>query len=91
MNFTDFSDNMLALFLVFLNVVTPVFILVAVGYFIGPLLKIEARPLSKIAYFVFVPAFVFNIISEAKIAAELAILMMCFTFVVQIAVAVLGF
>ena len=91
MNFADFSDDMLALSLVFLNVVTPVFILVAVGYFIGPLLKIEARPLSKTAYFVFVPAFVFNIISEAKIAAELAMLMLCFTFVVQIAVAVLGF
>ena len=40
MNFADFSDNMLALSLVFLNVVTPVFILVAVGYFIGPLLKV---------------------------------------------------
>ena len=64
---------MLALSLVFLNVVTPVFILVVFGYFIGPLLKIEARPLSRIAYFVFVPAFVFNIISEAKIAAELAL------------------
>ena len=82
MSFFDFSENILALSLVFLNVVTPVFILVAVGYYIGPLLKIEARPLSKTAYFVFVPAFVFNIISEANIAAELAILMLCFTFVV---------
>ena len=91
MNFADLSDNVLALSLVFLNVVTPVFILVAVGYFIGPLLKIEARPLSKTAYFVFVPAFVFNIISEANISAELAILMFSFTFVVQISVAALGF
>ena len=91
MSFVDFSENILALSLVFLNVVTPVFILVAVGYYIGPLLKIEARPLSKTAYFVFVPAFVFNIISEANIAAELAILMLCFTFVVQISVAALGF
>ena len=47
MNFADFSENMVALSLIFLNVVTPVFILVAVGYFIGPLLKIEARPLSR--------------------------------------------
>ena len=91
MSIVDFSENTLALSLVFINVVTPVFILVAVGYYIGPLLKIEARPLSKTAYFVFVPAFVFNIISEANIAAELAILMLCFTFVVQISVAALGF
>ncbi len=40
MNFADFSDDMITLSIVFLNVVTPVFILVAVGYFIGPLLKI---------------------------------------------------
>ena len=91
MSFVDFSENILALSLVFLNVVTPVFILVAVGYYIGPLLNIEARPLSKTAYYVFVPAFVFNIISEANIEAELAILMLCFTFVVQISVAALGF
>ena len=91
MSFVDFSENIFALSLVFINVVTPVFILVAVGYYIGPLLKIEARPLSKTAYFVFVPAFVFNIISEANIEAELAVLMLCFTFVVQISVAALGF
>ena len=91
MSIVDFSENTLALPLVFINVVTPVFILVAVGYYIGPLLKIEARPLSKTAYFVFVPAFVFNIISEANIEAELAVLMLCFTFVVQISVAALGF
>ena len=91
MNFADFSDNTISLSIVFLNVVTPVFILVAVGYFIGPLLKIEARPLSKTAYFLFVPAFVFNIISEAKISFELAVMMLCFAFVVQISVAVLGF
>ena len=91
MNIADFSGNTGALLLVFLNVVTPVFILVAVGYFIGPLLKIEARSLSKIAYFVFVPAFVFNIISEAQIAAELAMMMLGFTLVAQVAVALLGF
>ena len=35
MNFAEFSDNLLALSLIFINVITPVFILVAVGYFIG--------------------------------------------------------
>ena len=87
----DFSDNIFQLPLVFLNVVAPVFILVTVGYFTGPLLKIEARSLSKTAYFIFVPAFVFNIISGANIEVELALMMLCFAFVVQISVAVLGF
>ena len=84
-------ENIGGIFLVFLNVVTPVFILVVIGYFVGPRLKIEARSFSRTAYFVFVPAFVFNIISEAKIDSELALQMLSFILVVQIAVALLGF
>ena len=84
-------ENIGGIFLVFLNVVTPVFILVVIGYFVGPRLKIEARSLSRTAYFVFIPAFVFNIISEAKIDSELALQMLSFIIVAQIAVALLGF
>ncbi len=84
-------ENIGGIFLVFLNVVTPVFILVVIGYFVGPRLKIEARSLSRTAYFVFIPAFVFNIISEAKIDSELALQMLSFILVTQIAVALLGF
>jgi len=80
-------ENIGGIFLVFLNVVTPVFILVVIGYFVGPRLKIEARSLSRTAYFVFIPAFVFNIISEAKIDSGLALQMLSFILVAQIAVA----
>jgi hypothetical protein len=86
-----FMENIGGIFLVFLNVVTPVFILVVIGYFVGPRLKIEARSLSRTAYFVFIPAFVFNIISEAKIDSGLALQMLSFILVAQIAVALLGF
>ena len=84
-------ENIGGIFLVFLNVVTPVFILVVIGYFVGPRLKIEARSFSRTAYFVFIPAFVFNIISEAKIDSGLALQMLSFILVAQIAVALLGF
>ena len=84
-------ENIDGIFLVFLNVVTPVFFLVVIGYFVGPRLKIDARSLSRTAYFVFVPAFVFNIISEAKIDSGLALQMLSFILVAQIAVALLGF
>jgi len=84
-------ENIGGIFLVFLNVVTPVFILAVIGYFVGPRLKIEARSLSRTAYFVFIPAFVFNIISEAKIDSGLALQMLSFILVAQIAVALLGF
>jgi len=86
-----FMENISGILLVFLNVVTPVFILVFIGYFVGPRLKIEARSLSRTAYFVFIPAFVFNIISEAKIDSGLALQMLSFILVAQIAVALLGF
>ena len=76
----DFTDNFGGLFFVFLNVVSPVLILVVIGYFIGPRLNVEARSLSRTAYYVLVPAFVFNIISEAKIEAELALQMVSFIF-----------
>ena len=86
-----FMENIGKILLVFLNVVTPVFILVVIGYFVGSRIKIEARSLSRTAYFVFIPAFVFNIISEAKIDSELALQMLSFILVAQIAVALLGF
>ncbi len=86
-----FLENIGGIFSVFLNVVTPVFILVVIGYFAGPRLDIEARSLSRTAYFVFVPAFVFNIISEAKIDLELAFQMLGFIFATQISIALLGF
>ncbi len=84
-------DNISGIFFVFLNVVTPVFILVLIGYFIGPRLQVQARSLSRPAYFVFVPAFVFNIISKTQIEAELAFQMVAYIFAAQLAVAFFGF
>ena len=91
MNVFDLTENIGRILFVFINVVTPVFVLVIIGYFIGPRLQVEARSLSRPAYFVFVPAFVFNIISKTQIEAYLALHMLGFIFVAQIAVAFLGF
>ena len=55
------------LFGVFLDVVVPVFGLVALGYVVGPRLKLEARTLSRVAFYLFVPAFVFDVISRTPI------------------------
>ncbi len=52
---------------VFVDVVTPVFLLVLTGYLAGPRLQLEARTLSRVAYFLFVPSFVFNIISTSPV------------------------
>ncbi len=55
---------------IFINVITPVFGLVAIGYLFGPRLHLETRTLSRIAYYVFVPAFVFHHISGAEIILD---------------------
>lgn len=52
---------------IFLNVVVPVVSLVCIGYLFGPRLQLDARTLSRVAYYVFVPAFVFHHISGTEI------------------------
>lgn len=75
---------------VFINVVTPVFLLVIIGYGVGPRLTLEARTLSRFAYYLLVPAFIYNITSTAKIEAGLAINMFLYILLVHLAVALVG-
>ena len=56
---------------IFFNVITPVFVVVLIGYFVGKPLQLDARTLSRTAYYVFIPAFVFSIMSTAQIDAAL--------------------
>lgn len=76
---------------IFFNVIAPVFALVALGRFVGPRLNIEARSLSRAAYFLFIPAFVFSTLSQATIEAALAARMISYTVITHIIVAFAGF
>ncbi|MBX3050245.1 MAG: AEC family transporter [Caldilineaceae bacterium] len=76
---------------IFLNVVTPVFALVLIGALAGRWLDLETRTLTRFAYFLLTPAFVFNIIGKADISAALALRMIGFIAVVEIGLALLGF
>jgi len=69
---------------IFLDVILPVFALVVIGYFAGPPLGLDARTLTKFAYYILVPAFIFNILSTATLEATLAIKMVIFIVVVQL-------
>ena len=81
----------LQLFSIFIDVVTPVFALVLIGYLAGPRLNLEVRTLSRVAYFIFVPAFIFNIISQADVPLGALIKMTGYSFVVHLACAAVGF
>lgn len=72
------------LFTIFLNILAPVFTLVLIGYIAGPRLAIEPRSLSKLAYYILVPAFIFNVFSDADIAAALALRMTAFILTVTV-------
>ena len=52
---------------IFLDVVTPVFTLVLLGYLLGPRLQLQYRTLSRTAYYLLVPAFVFHVLSTVQL------------------------
>jgi predicted permease len=52
---------------IFLDVVAPVFAIVGLGWLLGPRLGLDARTLSRAAYYVFVPAFTFDVIGKADV------------------------
>lgn len=76
---------------VFVNVIVPVFAAVLVGYLAGPWLGLEVRTLSRVSYYVFMPAFVFHIISKAEVQAAAVGQMTIYIAAVYVALAVLGF
>ena len=67
---------------IFVNVLTPVFAIIAIGYIAGPRLGVDGRSLSKIAYYILAPSFTFNLFSNAAIGLSLAARMALFIVVV---------
>lgn len=76
---------------IFLTVIAPVFGLVVLGYVAGPRLELKARTLSRYAYYLLVPAFVFNVMSTATADTALTLRMVAFILLVQVGCALLGF
>lgn len=69
---------------IFLNVLTPVFLLVGAGYVAGPRLKLEARTLTRFAYYLLIPAFTFEALSTARLAAGVAVGMTVYASLTQL-------
>ena len=70
---------------IFFNILAPVFSLVLIGYIAGPRLGIEARSPSRMAYYILVPPFIFNVFKDAEIEADLALRMSAYILVVTFA------
>ena len=82
---------LLQIFELFFNVVVPVFGIVVLGYVVGPRLNLDARSLARIAYYVFLPAFVFNAISTADFQLGEATQAVGYIITVHLVSACLGF
>jgi predicted permease len=76
---------------IFLNVITPVFACVLIGYVATGRLQLEARTLSRLAYFVLVPAFTFNVMVSAETNAQLVTRMVAFILLVHVGVTLVGY
>ena len=81
---------MMELFSVFLNVILPVFAIVALGYLLGGRLELQARTLTRVAYYVFVPAFIFQAISRSQVPLDSALKMICFIVAAHLLVAAIA-
>lgn len=69
---------------IFLNILTPVFALVLLGYWLGPRLELDARSISRVAYFILAPSFLFDVFSDARIEVNLALRMALYAIVVAL-------
>ncbi len=78
-------------FAIFIDVVAPVFGVVLVSYVAGPRLDLKVQTLSRSAFYLLIPAFVFNIISRAEIQAGTAVRMIVYIAAVHMVLAAFGF
>lgn len=76
---------------IFIDVVTPVFSIVFLGYVAGPKLGLDAKTLSRTAYFVLIPCFVFDMISQMDIELFTAGQMILYTTLTHLLAAAAAF
>jgi predicted permease len=75
---------------VFINVVMPVFAIVMLRYLLGKRLQLQAQTLTRVAYYIFVPAFIFEAISKSGIPLADAAKMFAFIAVTHLLVVLIA-
>lgn len=76
---------------IFLNILLPVFLLVGLGYVVGPPLELDSRSISRLAYYIIAPAFIFNVFSQSNIEVNLAVRMILFMLTVTLLTALVAY
>lgn len=91
LRFALLEQLMYDLLRVFVDNITPVFALVLVGYFLGPRLKLESRTLSRTAFYILMPCFVFSNLANADIQIDRITRMLLFSLMVCVCCAFMGY
>ena len=78
------------IFSVFFNVILPVFAIVLLGYLLGGRLELQARTLTRVAYYVFAPAFIFQAISSTDVSLDSALKMLLFISITHVLAALVA-
>ncbi len=81
---------MTELFSIFVNVIMPVFGIVVLGYLLGGRLALQVQTLTRLAYYVFAPAFIFRAIGSSDIPLQSAARMICFIVAAHLLTALLA-
>ena len=68
----------------------PVFGIVLIGYLLGNRLKLQAHTLTKTAYYILVPCFVFQAMSSAEIPFQQALKLVCFVVTAQLIIGLIA-
>jgi len=61
------------LFRIFVDVLTPVFVIVGVGYLVAGRMKVDAGTLSKLAYWILGPAFIFDVLAGTDLQGDVVV------------------
>lgn len=82
--------HMTELIVVFTNVILPVFGIVLLGALLGGRLQLQARTLTRTAYYIFVPAFIFQSISMVDVPLSSVAKMLSFIILTHLSAVVVA-
>lgn len=75
----------------FINNLFPILLIAGIGYLCGKYLKVEARSLSRVIFYVFSPCLIFNLITNSQLSGDDMLRMIGFSSAVVISVSTVTF
>lgn len=75
---------------IFLDILAPVFLVVALGFGFGRITEVDPQPLARVAYFLLAPAFIFEVLAASQLEGDTVVRMVAVLLATTVSVALLG-